>query len=314
MATIFAIGVLFIPAFYSPEHSDLKPQNQKEIANFYHRDVISRDSRPSSEVEVYYGRPGIFNLEEMLKTYSVTVYPEDIVKVFPDPSFGLGSQITIYRATPIIVNDGGKRRVYRTLAKTIKDFFDEQNIKLGEEDKVEPSITSSVSKNLEINITRVSETKITENVDINFKTIRKEDSNLERGKTKVVSVGQKGQKVRVYKVRRENGKEVSRTLIEEKIKSLPQDQVVVYGTKVDVLGKGYATWYTKRLSMVAACNFLPKGTRIRVVNLANGKSVVVTVIGGGIQSSGIVVDLSYDAFSVLADPNQGVISVRLEKE
>ncbi|MCM8788555.1 MAG: G5 domain-containing protein, partial [Candidatus Omnitrophica bacterium] len=92
-------------------------------------------------------------------------------------------------------------------------------------------IETPLSKNLEVYITRVSETIFTENVVLDFKTLKREDPNLERGKIKVVSAGKKGLKARTYKIKRENGKEVLRRLIEEKIIVSPQDEVIGYGTK-----------------------------------------------------------------------------------
>jgi rare lipoprotein A (peptidoglycan hydrolase) len=54
---------------------------------------------------------------------------------------------------------------------------------------------------------------------------------------------------------------------------------------------------------------------VRVVNLANGKSVEITTSGGGIKTSGRIVDLSTSAFQALgATLGQGTIkNVRLEK-
>jgi rare lipoprotein A len=80
---------------------------------------------------------------------------------------------------------------------------------------------------------------------------------------------------------------------------------VVYGT-------GQATWYSRNATMVAASNTIPKGTLVRVVDLANGKSVVVEIDDAGIQG-GAIIDLSDDAFAALAPLGAGVINVRVEK-
>jgi rare lipoprotein A (peptidoglycan hydrolase) len=292
--------------------------NYKDSKNttefFSKRDTLARETPRTLDIEIYYGKPGIFDLADMLNSQNIIVFPEDIVQAFPDPLLGIGSRITIVRAMPIAVFDANNQTIYRTFQSTVAELLEEKGIVLGEQDRIEPAISTLLTKNLEIKITRVSETELTEKVYLDFKIIKKEDPNLERGKSYITQKGEKGLKEMVYKVKRENGVEVSRILLEERLVKNPKDQIVVYGTKVVVLGQGYATWYTKRLSMIAACNFLPRGTKIRVVNLANGKSVVVTVVGGGIQTPGVIVDLSYDAFSILANPNQGVIRVRIEKE
>lgn len=54
---------------------------------------------------------------------------------------------------------------------------------------------------------------------------------------------------------------------------------------------------------------LPFGTRLRVTNQANGKSVIVRVNDRGPFVGGRSLDLSYGAFSKIASPGRGVASV-----
>jgi len=54
---------------------------------------------------------------------------------------------------------------------------------------------------------------------------------------------------------------------------------------------------------------LPFGTRLRVTNQRNGKSVIVRVNDRGPYVDGRSLDLSYGAFSSIAHPGQGVASV-----
>ena len=54
---------------------------------------------------------------------------------------------------------------------------------------------------------------------------------------------------------------------------------------------------------------LPFGTRLRVTNQRNGKSVIVRVNDRGPYVHGRTLDLSYGAFSSIAHPGQGVANV-----
>lgn len=59
---------------------------------------------------------------------------------------------------------------------------------------------------------------------------------------------------------------------------------------------------------------LPFGTKIKVTNKANGKSVMVTVTDrGGFKKYGRVLDLSEGAFKKIASLKSGVINVTIEK-
>jgi rare lipoprotein A len=61
--------------------------------------------------------------------------------------------------------------------------------------------------------------------------------------------------------------------------------------------------------LTAAHKSFPFGTRVRVTNQANGKSVIVRINDDGPHVAGRTLDLSYGAFSKIASPSQGVASV-----
>lgn len=58
-----------------------------------------------------------------------------------------------------------------------------------------------------------------------------------------------------------------------------------------------------------AHKYLPFGTRLRVTNQSNGRSVIVRVNDRGPFIAGRSLDLSYGAFSTIASPSQGVARV-----
>jgi rare lipoprotein A len=58
-----------------------------------------------------------------------------------------------------------------------------------------------------------------------------------------------------------------------------------------------------------AHKWLPFGTRLRVTNQSNGRSVIVRVNDRGPYVGGRDLDLSYGAFSSIARPGQGVTRV-----
>ena len=54
---------------------------------------------------------------------------------------------------------------------------------------------------------------------------------------------------------------------------------------------------------------LPLGTKLKVTNVSNGKSVIVRVNDRGPYAYGRDLDLSYGAFSSIAKPSRGTIEV-----
>jgi LysM repeat protein len=68
--------------------------------------------------------------------------------------------------------------------------------------------------------------------EIPFETEIQMDNTLEKGKTKVIKEGEKGQKEVYLLITKENGKEVKREVLEEKVIKEPVKKIVVKGTKV----------------------------------------------------------------------------------
>lgn len=80
-------------------------------------------------------------------------------------------------------------------------------------------------------------------------------------------------------------------------------------------GDGYAWQKTANgelmdpQAMATASNHYPLGTRLRVTNRANGKTIEVRVNDTGGRR---LLDLSYGAFCKIANPSTGVIRVRVQ--
>lgn len=67
-----------------------------------------------------------------------------------------------------------------------------------------------------------------------------------------------------------------------------------------------------QFSHTAAHKELPFGTKVRVTNVKNGKSVVVKINDRGPFIKGRIIDLSRSAFSSIGDTASGVIDVKIE--
>jgi len=283
-------------------------------ANIAQQQIAAAESSrdPNHPVEVYFGDSQYQSLQKMAESLGVIIYPEDQVKTLPPPEMGLGSQINIARATPVKVYDAKKLITYHTWSSTISDLLKEKSIELLGQDSSTPTISTPISYNMTVTITRVAEVEVKETETISYKTVKKNDSTLEKGKTRTDQKGINGEKVVTYKVKRIDGVEVSRDVIDTQITKQSQDEILIVGTKVVVYGSGTATWYARNATMVAASNTIPKGTMVHVVATSSGKSVNVLIDDTGIQGSAII-DLSDDAFAALAPLGAGVISVRVEK-
>jgi len=249
--------------------------------------------------------------------FGAAPFAEDKITVTPDLSDGLASRITINRAPDYTILDGKKKIEMRSWQETVGGLIVESQIpELGLDDRVNFALDEKLEPSMKIVIIRVAKTTVIEKEAIDFKTITKSNPNVEKGNKKVLQAGEKGSKNKYYLVTREDGIQISKVFTRSEVAKEPVDEIIEVGTKVIMLGTGKATWYTRTTNMIAAHNSIKSGTKVRVVNLANGKSVVVTIVGGGIyHGDNVVIDLSTGAFEALgASLSVGKLnSVRIEK-
>ena len=233
-----------------------------------------------------------------------------IVDIF-DPKFGAGGIQAVFLAPEYKINDAGRERLIKSFKRGVEGILSEAGIDLAKGDRVDPSLAAEPAAGQEIKITRIVESEVEKQESLPYQTKEIDDPNLERGKTEI-SDGKVGKKVTTFKVRRENGVEVSRIQISSEIVAKPQDKIIKRGTKIVVLSSlsGRASW-TK--GATAMRNY-KKGTLIRVTNRANGKSVETKVGGRGPQEeTGRILDLEKGVFAKIADLDQGTADVLVEE-
>lgn len=264
--------------------------------------------------EIYYATPFDLSVGDVAKNMRDQLAPQDIVSTFPDLKMGLGGVVKVWRAPSYSIHDGDKVSSIKSWSLSISEILEDGGIEVGEQDQVDPGLDQKVSTASEINIIRVKETEQKETEIIPYKTIEKDDATLERGITKVCQKGQNGKREKVYLVRRENGEEVSRSLISNTITEEPQNKIILNGTKIVVLSSesGEASWTWG----VTASRKYGRGTLIRVTNLTNGKSVETRVSGYGPMSfTGRILDLNIDLWNQISSggAGSGTMQVKVEE-
>ncbi len=78
------------------------------------------------------------------------------------------------------------------MGDTVGELLSEKKIELGADDKINFATDYKIESGMTIKITRVAHTQVAEKEDISYKVIKKEDSSLKRGLTRVVK-GELGQ-------------------------------------------------------------------------------------------------------------------------
>lgn len=169
--------------------------------------------------------------EEIIFDVGAPLYPEDVVKCFPDPKLKIGTTIEINRAPVVYLNDGGIKKELRSWVKTVEDLLKEKKIELGDLDKLSVPENKKIKNGMKITITRVGEREEEEAIIIPFKTREIADKSMYKGETKLKQSGRNGKRVKRYRLVYENNKLVSQDLISDEIIEQPKSKIIAYGTR-----------------------------------------------------------------------------------
>jgi len=250
-----------------------------------------------------------------------------------------GTRIEVKNKRAVSLEVDGETLHFRTFASSVEAFLQEAEITLNPEVELSESIDASLQSNMALRLDRIAHTTEQREEKIPFETQEIQDQDLFLGETVVRESGEEGVRQLTYAIRLRNGEKESETLIEEGVVTPPRPRVVVRGTRQPVIAApapqpdpmpepeisiaetiaeetveipngvrtGIASWY-RATGMVAAHRDFPSGSQVRVTNLTNGKSVVVTITNYGPQAwTGREIDLSHGAFAELAPLGAGLI-------
>ena len=245
---------------------------------------------------------------------SDTVRLGDAVRqvVIIDPNANFGGVVATFTAPEYKIQDSKKTYTISNFKRVVGDILAQGGVKLAIEDIVEPPRAASAPADNKILITRVEVAEIQEHETLPYQQKKIDDPNLDRGKKTVSQKGKTGLKTLTYRVRREDGVEVSKTLIKTETDPEPQTEIIKVGTRIVVLSSisGEASW-TKGAT---AMRRYKKGILIRVTNKRNGKSVETRVGGWGpMEYTGRILDLEQSAFEKIADLDSGTTDVLVEE-
>ncbi|SHK25875.1 protein of unknown function [Anaerobranca californiensis DSM 14826] len=271
------------------------------------------------------------SVEEILKEANITL--TNTHQVFPAKDGDIVTNfIAIKEGAKVLLKVDGEEYKILSWADTIEELLKEQQIELGETDIVNLPLNQKLKNGQEIQIIRVESEIITEKVAIPAYNYYYYDSRLPLGSHKVYKQGKDGLKEITYKVTYNDGQEVSRVKVNEKVISNPQHGIIHQNTRElasrssrEYAVVGVASWYGDKFhgrrtangeiydknKLTAAHRTLPFGTLVEVTFLRTGKSVVVRINDRGPFVDGRVIDLSEAAAREIGLRPYGIGDVRV---
>lgn len=208
----------------------------------------------------------------------------------------------------------GKVHDVLTNAATAGELLSAMGINPGADDRVLPPTQTPLHVGSRIRYDRVRVVTRQIQAPVPFVTHTSYSSTLPTGMERVDRAGVTGLAERTMRLRIVNGVVVAEQLLSQTLLRVPVARQVTVGRAGTGGGSqvGDATWYDPPWSgYTAAHKTLPFGTHVTVTNLDTGASVTVVIDDRGPYASGRIIDLSPEAFAVIAPLGDGVAHVRI---
>jgi resuscitation-promoting factor RpfB len=137
--------------------------------------------------------------------------------------------------TVTIIVDGTSKIVPITSEASISDVLRENDITLGNLDRVNPPLRNRVSNGMTIQIVRVEEQTVIEEVPIPFERRTVPNESLPVGQSQILNAGVAGVAQVTYRIIYEDGIEVGQRIEINRVPiTLPKDEVVMVGSQGDL--------------------------------------------------------------------------------
>lgn len=172
-------------------------------------------------------------VDDVLLDAGIVLQEGDVVEPALGEKLAKGMEIRVRRSFPVTIRIGDEIATTKFLGGTVGELLAEQEITLGEWDRVEPDLAELLDgdSSTDIYITRINKERVTVEREVAHGSKQWAEPTLEKGKTKIVRKGQRGIVQDVFEVTYENGQEVDRQLVDSKVIQEARDEIIGLGTR-----------------------------------------------------------------------------------
>jgi resuscitation-promoting factor RpfB len=142
-----------------------------------------------------------------------------------------GMQLTVNTPKDIVLVSDGQERVVRTTAGTAADLLAEQDIALGETDRMSLLPAQALLHNMRLQVFRVQVSEVTAASAVPHETVETPDAEAFEGEKKVTVEGADGEQVTTFRVTVVDGVETARETLNTQVTRAPVTEQVTVGTK-----------------------------------------------------------------------------------
>ncbi len=189
------------------------------------KEIVIIDENNSKKEVVTFKR----YVEGVLESEKIALFEGDKLNVELNDKLKDDMKIEIYRAFPVTVVQKGEKTLYKTTKHTVGEALIEIGLNAKETDKMTPGFHDELSAFDEITFAKIEEKVVDVTEEIPYESKETVNKSLASGQKKLIQTGKAGEKEVSYKVLYEDGVEISREIITEKVIAEPIAQIKEVG-------------------------------------------------------------------------------------
>ncbi|MDF2891961.1 MAG: hypothetical protein K0R80_2328 [Clostridia bacterium] len=190
-------------------------------------------------------------VKDVLNEKAIDIGPFDKMSISMTEKLEDGLSISIQRAKKVNIKTKDSSIFIYTTTDTVENVLKEAEILIGSKDRVEPTMSAILQDDMQVNVVRVEEKLSSQKVPMEFTNEVKKIESLAKGLVNVVKKGQPGEKEVTIKTVYEDGKEVSKQIVSEKVIQQPVNGLIEEGVKTTLITSRGQVSFTRAIKMSA---------------------------------------------------------------
>lgn len=209
-------------------------------------------------------------LIDLSSRYALEIKDVDEVNIERSEFVTDNMNIEVLRSIPIQVSADGKKFDAYLAPRTVADALKKLGITLGPEDKISLSLEHMLEPNDQLNLVRVSRRIETISSEIPFQTVAQSADYPVGLPDRLVSRGSNGLQEQTVELTFEDGKEVDRRILGQRVVKAPTNQVVSRGTQTTISRGGNTFSFKRAYLMKASAYCIPGGKTATGASVSRG--------------------------------------------
>lgn len=209
-------------------------------------------------------------ITELAGRYGIAVKEVDEVNVSRFEEVTSQMEIKVRKAIPIIVNADGKKSETYIAPRSVAEALKKLGITLGDKDKISLALEHMLEPNDQLNVVRVTEKIETVKSEIPYQTVAQAADFPVGLPDKIVSRGSNGAQEQTVRLTLEDGKEVDREILGQRVVKAPINQLVSRGTQTSISRGGSTIYFKRAYVMKASAYCSPGGTTATGAAVSSG--------------------------------------------